>query len=248
MAHCHGFLNNQFRLSRFIKTTVAATLAPSNPWKETDMHIALIGASGFIGSALRKEALARGHRVTALVSRPERIEPAANLVALKADVNDTAALAARLGGHDAVISAFSGHAQTDVEGYYLQGIHSIIEATRKSGVKRLLLVGGAGSLEVAPGVQLLDTPAFPAAYKGTAEGARKALALLREERGLEWTMLSPSAVIAPGERTGKFRLGGDSLLKTEGGESRISVEDYAVAFIDELEKPAHVHRRFTVGY
>ncbi|MGZ5194783.1 MAG: NAD(P)-dependent oxidoreductase [Ramlibacter sp.] len=212
------------------------------------MHIALIGASGFIGSALREEALARGHRVTALVSRPERIEPAANLATVKADVNDMYALAAQLEGHDAVLSAFSGHAQAAVEDYYLGGVRSIIDATRSSGVKRLLLVGGAGSLEVAPSVQLLDTPAFPAAYKGTAEGARKALALLREESGLEWTMLSPSALIAPGERTGKFRLGGDSLLKTEGGESRISVEDYAVAFIDELEKPAHGRRRFTVGY
>lgn len=212
------------------------------------MNIALIGASGFIGSALRREALARGHRVTALVSQPGKLEPAGNLTALQADVNATQALAAQLEGHDAVLSAFSGHAQEDVEGYYLKGIRSVIDATRRSGVRRLLVAGGAGSLDVAPGVQLLDTPGFPAAYRASAEGARKALALLREERELDWAMLSPSAMIAPGERTGRFRLGGDQLLADAQGNSRISVEDYAVAFIDELEKPAHSRRRFTVGY
>jgi uncharacterized protein len=214
----------------------------------SNMNIALIGASGFIGSALRREALARGHRVTALVSQPAKLEPAANLTVVKTDVNDTQALASQLEGHDAVLSAFSGHAQQDVEGYYLAGIRSIIGATRRSRVGRLLVAGGAGSLEVAPGVQLLDTPGFPAAYRASAEGARKALALLREASDLDWTMLSPSAVIAPGERTGRFRLGGDQLLSNAQGDSRISVEDYAAAFIDELEKPAHSRRRFTVGY
>lgn len=212
------------------------------------MHIALIGASGFIGSALLKEALSRGHKVTALVGRPERLPQAANLQAVRSEVNDTAALATQLKGHDAVLSAFSGHAQQDVQEYYLRGMRSIIAAVKQAGVPRLLVVGGAGSLEVAPGQQLLDTPAFPAAYKGTAEGARQALHLLREEAALRWTMLSPSAVIAPGERTGKFRLGGDQLLVGADGQSRISVEDYAVAFIDELEKPSHERRRFTVGY
>jgi uncharacterized protein len=212
------------------------------------MHIALIGASGFVGSALLKEALLRGHTVTALVSQPQKLAPASNLVTVKTDVNDTATLASQLKGHDAVLSAFSGHAQADVEGYYLKGLRSIIAATREAGVGRLLVVGGAGSLEVAPGVQLLDTPGFPAAYRASAEGARKALGLLREEAALDWTMLSPSAVIAPGQRTGKFRLGGDQLLKNAEGESRISVEDYAVAFLDEMEKPAHSRRRFTVGY
>jgi putative NADH-flavin reductase len=212
------------------------------------MNIALIGASGFIGSALRKEALARGHSVTALVSRPDKLEAAPRLKAAKVDVTDPAALADALAGHDVVLSAFSGHAQADVLAYYLKGIRSIVSATRKAGIRRLLLVGGAGSLEVAPGKQLLDTPNFPEMYKPTAEGARQALQLLREERELEWTMLSPSAVIAPGERTGKFRLGGDQLLADAQGNSKISVEDYAMAFIDELEKPAHSRKRFTVGY
>jgi len=214
------------------------------------MNIALIGASGFIGSAVLKEALARGHQVTALVQTPGKLAAVSSpsLKAVKANVLDTAALTGQLGGLDAVISAFSGHAQADTLGYYMDGIQSIIAATKQAGVPRLLVVGGAGSLEVAPGVQLLDTPQFPDAYKPTAEGARKALALLRAEASLDWTMLSPSAVIAPGERTGKFRLGGDQLLADAGGNSHISVEDYAVAMIDELEKPAHSRKRFTAGY
>lgn len=212
------------------------------------MNIALIGASGFIGSALLKEALSRGHQLTALVTRPEKLATASNLKAVKVDVNATDALAAQLKGHDAVLSAFSGHAQSNVLEYYEAGIRSVIAAAKKAEVPRLLVVGGAGSLDVAPGVQLLDTPAFPAAYKGTAEGARQALNILREEKSLNWTMLSPSAVIAPGERTGKFRLGGDQLLADAQGNSRISVEDYAVAMLDETETPAHERRRFTVGY
>lgn len=212
------------------------------------MNIALIGASGFIGSALRQELLSRGHAVTALVSQPDKLAPAANLRTVKVDVLDTAALTVQLRGHDAVMSAFSGHAQQDVLGYYERGIRSIVAAAREARVPRLLVVGGAGSLEVAPGVQLLDTPQFPAAYRATAEGARLALNLLRAQEGLNWTMLSPSAVIFPGERTGRFRLGGDQLLVDAQGESRVSVQDYAAAFVDELERPAHERRRFTVGY
>ena len=212
------------------------------------MNIALIGASGFIGSALLAEALARGHRVSGLLGHPERLAAHPQLTAVRADVRDTAALTQRLAGHYAVLTAFSGHAQPDVEDYFLTGFRSILQATRDAGVARLLAVGGAGSLEVAPGVQLLDTPGFPAAYKGTAEGARKALQLLRGVTDLDWSMLSPSAIIAPGERTGRFRLGADQLLADAAGESRISVQDYAMAMIDELERPAHGRRRFTVGY
>jgi putative NADH-flavin reductase len=212
------------------------------------MKIALIGATGFIGSALREELLARGHHVTAIVSKPGKLAASPQLEPVAVDVLDTKALASRLRGHDAVMSAFSGHAQQDVLGYYERGIRSIIDAAKQVGAPRLLVVGGAGSLEVAPGVQLLDTPAFPAQYKATAEGARKALAMLREERDVNWTMLSPSALIAPGERTGRFRLGEDSLLVDAKGDSRISVQDFAAAFVDELEKPAHPRRRFTAGY
>lgn len=212
------------------------------------MKIALIGATGFIGSALLSEALARGHQVTALVAHPEKLQPAGNLQALAVDVQDLASLTPQLAGFDAVISAFSGHANSDTLGYYVSGITNIIQAAKDTKAPRLLVVGGAGSLEVAPGVQVIDTPGFPAEYKASAEGARQALNLLREEAGLNWTMLSPSAVIAPGQRTAQFRLGGDQLLSDAEGNSRISVEDYAVAMMNELEQPAHLRQRFTVGY
>lgn len=212
------------------------------------MHVALIGASGFIGSAVLNELLARGHRVTALVAHPEKLAPRPSLQVLGVDVANTTALARYLLGHEAVISAFSGHATSDVYGTYLTGIRSIIAATRQADVARLLVVGGAGSLEVAPGVQVVDTPEFPAQWKQSALGAREALHLLRGETVLNWTMLSPSAIISPGQRTGKFRLGGDQLLIDAAGQSTISLEDYAVAMVDELERPAHPRRRFTVGY
>jgi uncharacterized protein len=212
------------------------------------MKIALIGATGFIGSKLLDEALARQHQVSALVGHPEKLAARANLTVIGTDVLDQGRLAEQLKGHDAVISAFSGHAQSNTYDYYVQGIQSIIGATRQAGVARLLVVGGAGSLEVAPGLQVLDTPDFPAQWKASAEGARQALQLLKQEPALNWTMLSPSAMITPGERSGKFRLGHDQLLVDDQGQSRISVEDYAVAMLDELERPAHSRQRFTVGY
>ncbi|MBA5608289.1 NAD(P)-dependent oxidoreductase [Duganella sp. FT3S] len=212
------------------------------------MKIALIGASGFIGSGLLAEALARGHQVTALVGRPERLEPAAGLTAQATDVLDAARLSSQLAGHDAVISAFSGHAQQGVRDYYNRGVDAILAATKQAGVARLLMVGGAGSLGVAPGVQVVDSPDFPAQWKESALGARDTLEKLRQESTLDWTLLSPAAVIAPGPRTGQFRLGGDQLLTDENGASKISVADYAVAMMDELEHPAHTRRRFSVAY
>lgn len=212
------------------------------------MNIALIGASGYVGSALLQEALSRGHRVTALVSNSSRLAAQPGLEVVATDVVDGVALATQLQGRDALISAFSGHAQQDVFGYYVKGIRAIIAAAKQAGVPRLLVVGGAGSLEVAPGVQLVDTPVFPAQWKATAEGAREALNILRDERDLDWTMLSPAAHLEPGRRTGQFRLGTDQLLVDAAGESRISLEDYAVAMIDELETPSHARRRFAVAY
>ncbi|NUO75234.1 MAG: NAD(P)-dependent oxidoreductase [Lysobacter sp.] len=212
------------------------------------MNIALIGASGFIGSALRNEALSRGHRVTALVGRPERLEAAPGLTAFAADVLDTQRLAQQLAGHDAVISAFSGHSHDDVRGYFNRGSAAIVAAVKQAGVPRLLVVGGAGSLEVAPGLQLVDTPEFPAQWKGSALGGRDVLEALRQEPTLDWTYLSPAALIEPGQRTGRYRLGGEQLLVDEAGDSKISVEDYALALIDELEQPAHSRRRFSIAY
>ncbi|OXR49737.1 MULTISPECIES: NAD(P)-dependent oxidoreductase [unclassified Pusillimonas] len=212
------------------------------------MKIAIIGATGFVGSALLQEAVTRGHEITALVSTPSKVPASDKVTASQVDVMMQDSLTDKLKGHDAVISAFSGHAQTDVLGYYVKGMHSIISAAKAAGVPRLLVVGGAGGLEVAPGVQLIDTPEFPVQWKGTAEGARQALNLLRAEDELDWTVLAPSAHIEPGERTGKFRLGKDQLLTDESGKSHISLADYAVAMMDELEQPAHSRSRFTVGY
>ena len=213
------------------------------------MKIALIGASGFIGSALREEALRRGHQVTALVSHPKKLNATAtNLSVKQVDVQNTAQLTEALTGAEVVISAFSGHAQDDIRGYYVQGVKSIIAAAKAADVPRLVIVGGAGSLRVAADTRLIDTPAFPEEYKATALGAQDALALLQEEPALNWTMLSPAAEIFPGERTGQFRLGLDDLLVDDEGNSRISVQDYAVALLDEVDHPQHERQRFTLAY
>jgi putative NADH-flavin reductase len=214
------------------------------------MKIAIIGATGFVGSQVLNEALNRGHQVTAVVRRAERLPEHANLTAEQIDILDTDALAALLAGHEAVISAFNPNRTEpgDVFERMAAGTKSIIAATKKAGIKRLLAVGGAGSLEVAPGVQLIDTPDFPEAWKVGAGSTRQILYLLKAEPDLDWTFLSPAAMLQPGERTGTFRLGGDQLLMDEKGECRISTADYAVAMIDELENPAHTRRRFCVAY
>lgn len=202
------------------------------------MKVALIGATGMIGSRILAELARRGHAVAAIVRHPEKVPALPGVVAKQGDVDDEPRLAALLTGHDAAISAVK-FAQSDPA--------KLIAAVKASGVKRYLVVGGAGSLEVAPGVKLIDTPEFPALYKAEAAAGGAFLDLLRKQAALDWTFLSPSAAIAPGERTGKFRLGADQLLATDKGSS-ISAEDYAIALVDELEKPAHSRRRFTVGY
>ncbi len=213
------------------------------------MKIALIGASGFIGSALREEALRRGHQVTALVSQPDKLNATAtNLSVKQVDVQNTAQLTESLTGADVIISAFSGHAQDDIRGYYVQGVKSIIAAVKAADVTRLVIVGGAGSLRVAADTLLIDTPTFPEEYKPTALGAQDSLTLLQAESALNWTMLSPAAEIFPGERTGQFRLGQDDLLLDDQGNSRISVQDYALALLDEVDHPQHERQRFTLAY
>jgi len=213
------------------------------------MKVALIGATGFIGSHLLNEALDRKHEVTAVVRHPERVPVRPGVTAKKGDVYDRDALADLLVGHEAVISAFS--ADKDVPDVYqsmVEGAKSIIASARKAGVNRLLAVGGAGSLEISPGQQVIDEPGFPEEWRAGALGTRQFLYLLREEPGLDWTFLSPAQMIQPGERTGKFRLGGDQLLVDADGNSVISLPDYAVAMIDELEEPRHSRRRFSVAY
>ncbi len=200
--------------------------------------IALIGASGNAGSRILKELSDRGHQVTAIARNPEKIASLPNVVAKKGDVFDEAGLSELLKGHDTVISAVHFTASDPV---------TLIEAVRASGVSRYLVVGGAGSLEIAPGQRVVDLPDFPAAYKAEATKGAEFLDRLKGEKQLDWTFLSPSAEFVPGERTGKFRIGKDSLLSNEAG-SRISFEDYAIALVDEIEKPQHSRQRFTVGY
>lgn len=213
------------------------------------MKIALIGPTGFIGSAVLTEALARGHAVTALSRHPAKIDARAGLAVVAADVLDPAQVAAAVAGHDAVVSAYNaGWTNPDLHDEFLRGTRAIFDGVKRAGVKRLLVVGGAGSLYVAPGVQLVDTPAFPAEWKQGALAAREALRLIRAEDTLDWTFLSPPALLQPGERRGGFRLGGDELLMNGEQPAGISVGDLAAAILDELEKPAHVRKRFTVAY
>jgi putative NADH-flavin reductase len=203
------------------------------------MKIAVIGASGNAGSRITKELAGRGHAITAIARNPAKIAVLPNVVARAGDVMDQAGLAALLRGHDAAVSSVHFLDSDPVR---------LIAAAKASGVGRYLLVGGAGSLEVAPGVRLVTTPNFPAQYKAEAEKGAAFLDLLGREKELNWTFLSPSALFVPGERTGKFRLGTDQLLTAADGKSSISFEDFAVALADEIERPAHIKRRFTVGY
>ncbi|MDZ7281658.1 NAD(P)-dependent oxidoreductase [Sphingomonas sanguinis] len=202
------------------------------------MKIALIGASGNAGSRILQELSDRGHAVTAIARTPERIAALPGVTPVAGDLSDTAALAETLRGHDAVISAVH---------FLVTDAQALIDTVRASGVKRYLVVGGAGSLEVAPGQRLIDQPNFPEAYKAEASAGADFLDLLRGVEDLEWTFLSPSAMFVPGERTGQFRLGTDTLLSNEQGSS-ISFEDYAIALADEIEQPRHIRQRFTVGY
>ena len=203
------------------------------------MKIAVTGASGRAGSAITAELARRGHSVTAIARNPERIAKLAHVTALAGDANDRAALAKLWAGHDAAVSSIHFTA-SDVE--------ALIGAARDSAVPRYLVVGGAGSLEVAPGVRLVTTPGFPAQYKAEAEKGAAFLDRLQCEKELNWTFLSPSALFEPGSRTGQFRLGDDQLLVDSAGKSSISFEDFAVAMADEIERPAHLRKRFTVGY
>jgi len=191
-----------------------------------------------VGSRLAAELLSRGHAVTGIALHvPPEVHP--GLTILQADASKPESLAPRLQGHDAVISA-SRFVTSDAD--------TLIAAVKAAGAKRLLVVGGAGSLEVAPGKALMDADGFPKAFEAEAKAGARFLERLRAEASLDWTFLSPSADFAPGKRTGHFRLGGDQLLTDANGKSHISMEDFAIAMVDEVERPAHSRRRFTVGY
>ena len=212
------------------------------------MKIALIGATGFVGSAVLEELLRRQHKVTALARNPGKLAARDGLTVVQADAQDSAQVAKAVAGHDAVVNAYNpGWTVPDIHDQFLVGTRAIYAGVKQAGVKRLLVVGGAGSLFVAPGVQLVDTPNFPAEYKPGALAAREALNLIRSETTLDWTFLSPPILLAPGERTGQYRLGTDAPLMNGEAPGGISVADLAVALVDELENPRHVQQRFTVA-
>lgn len=210
------------------------------------LKIALFGATGMIGSRIAAEALARGHDVTALVRQPRAIEGAPTLTILAGDVFDTAASVEKVRGFDVIASAY-GPAREDAA-KVIEATQALIALARAAGVKRLVAVGGAGSLEVAPGKQLVDTEGFPAAYKAVALAHREALSFYRTVTDIDWTFFAPAALIAPGAKTGQFRTGADTLIVDANGESKISAEDYAIAFVGEIENARFVRRIATVAY
>lgn len=214
------------------------------------MKLAIIGASGFVGTALLNEALQRGHSVTAIVRNPEKITLTnPNLTVEQGDAQSAETVQHLVEGQDAVLSAYNaGWGNPDLYADYLKGIEAIEKGTQLAGVKRLLVVGGAGSLEVAPGFQLVDSPQFPEEWKAGALAAREYLNRLRQNTILDWTFLSPPIMLVPGDKTGQFRIGTDQPVFNEKNESTATVGDLAVAVLDEVEQPQFIQKRFTLGY
>ena len=218
------------------------------------MKVAVIGASGYIGAKILAEALARGHDVTAIVRHPEKLASHQRMTPVKCDVFDVAALTEAIRGHDVVISAYKpGSEFSSQQSFddYVSAYQAQIDAVKAAGGPRFLVVGGAASLKLEDGTEFLDSPMFPEAFapnKVGIRGLREVFYMLKKEDSFDWAFFSPAVMIVPGERTGKFRLGTDRYFTNEAGESRISVEDYAVAMIDEVETPQHHQTRFTVAY
>lgn len=214
------------------------------------MNIAIIGASGNIGSHITQEALSRGHNVTAIVRNPEKVGvESVSLTVRQGDVQHVLEIAGMLKGHDAIVVSYSPGWEPGTEfNKHVEVAQKVLQATKEAGVKRVLNVGGAGSLYAEQGVQLVDTEDFPEAWRGAAAAQRDSLKVYEEEQELDWTFVSPAIIIEPGERTGKFRYNTDRPVFDEKGESRISRQDFAVAVLNELEEPRYVRQRFTVGY
>jgi hypothetical protein len=202
------------------------------------MKVAVLGASGRAGSEITKELVARGHQVLAIARKPEAIAAGPGVTVKAGDASDPTALAALIRGNDAVISAL--HFDITAE--------TLLSALKQAGVGRLLITGGAASLEVAPGKLLIDSPTFPEEWKPFAMGAITFLKTIRGEKEIDWTFFSPAALIFEGPRTGKFRTGGDQLVTDAAGDSKISFADYAIAMVDELEQHRHSRARFTAAY
>jgi putative NADH-flavin reductase len=216
------------------------------------MRVVLYGATGMIGTRILNELLSRGHTVTAVVRDPSKLKAQNNLTIEKGDLLDPDNIAKVAKGADVVVSSYgppSGAQGPDPAktGQLSEAARALIAGVRRAGAPRIIMVGGAGSLEVSPGLQIVDAPTFPNAYKPVALAHRDAFYILRES-DLNWTYFSPAMMIQPGERTGKFRLGKDALVSDEKGNSSISAEDYAVALVDEVEQGRHTKQRFTIGY
>ncbi|WP_294548293.1 NAD(P)-dependent oxidoreductase [uncultured Bacteroides sp.] len=214
-------------------------------------NVVLIGASGFAGTAILNELLHRGNKVTAIVRNPEKITiNDANLAVFKADVSDIEAITNICKGKDAVISAYNpGWTNPNIYEETLKNYPLILKAVKQSGVKRLLCVGGAGTLFCAPGIRVVDAGVIPAEIMGGVKSLGEFyLNSLCNEKEIDWVFFSPAGTLEPGQRTGIFRLGKDDLIVDENGNSHISVEDYAVAMVDELEQENHHQERFTIGY
>ena len=215
-------------------------------------NVVLIGATGFVGSAVLNELLSRGHKVTAVVRNATKLPKNANLTAVEEDVANVDALANIAKGKDAVISAYNpGWGNPDIKRLTEENYPKIVEAVKKSGVGRLLIVGGAGTLFVKPGLRVVDSGAIPAEIMDSVRSLGDFyLNYLTKEHDLDWVLFSPAGAFdEKGEHTGKFRLGKDDLIiDPVTNSSHISVQDYAVAMVDELEKPAHHKERFTIGY
>ena len=214
-------------------------------------NVVLIGASGFVGTAILNELLNRGHKVTAIVHDPAKVTASnPNLKVIQADVTDTDVLIEASKGKDAVISAYNpGWKNPNIYEETLKNYPLIVDSVKKAGVERLLIVGGAGTLFYAPGKMVMDADDVPAKLlPGIKSLGEFYLNTLRKENDIDWIFLSPAANMTPGERTGKFRIGKDDLVVDVNGDSNISVEDYAVAMVDELEQKKYHKERFTIGY
>jgi hypothetical protein len=209
------------------------------------MHIALYGATGQSGSRILAELLSRGHQVTAIARNPAKLAAQPHLTVVQGDVSSADTIADKIKGTDAVVSAYAPPA--DDTDQIIPVTEHFVEEVKKAGVPRLLIVGGAGSLEVAPGVTVIKSGHLPAQWLPIAISHEKILELVKKS-DINWTYFSPAAFFVPGERTGKFRLGTNQLIANEQGDSRISLEDYAIALVDELESPKHERERFTIGY
>ena len=203
------------------------------------MKIALIGASGNAGSRILSELVSRGHRVTAIARHPDKIAKLSGVTAVEGDVYDKAQLVALIKDYDVLISSVHFSASDpDI----------LISAAHEAGIKRYLVVGGAGSLLTPDGKKLIESPHFPDIYKVEAAAGGVFLDKLRAQSAVNWTYFSPPAVFIPGARTGTFRLGLENLIADASGTSTVSMEDFAIAMVDEIEKPAHLNQRFTIGY